>query len=91
MSVSFPCVMVNLAMLYKVILRNQATCKSSIFLRNSGCVTIVHFKRLGSRHIHKEIEISECVFGFNEILCETGLIQTLTHNCNIKEELFEAI
>ena len=35
--------------------------------------TIMHFKREGSRHIHKEIEISLCVFGFNEILCETGL------------------
>ena len=34
---------------------------------------IVHFKRLGSRHIHKEIEISYCVFGFNEIIYETGL------------------
>ena len=34
---------------------------------------IVHFKRLCSRHIHKEIDISECVFRFNEIICETGL------------------
>ena len=55
---------------------------------------IVHFKCLSSRHIHKEIEISYCVFGFNEIICKTGLkhIQTLTHKCNIiKEEHFEAI
>ena len=36
-------------------------------------IPIVHFKRLGSRHIHKEIEISQCVFGFNEKICETGL------------------
>ena len=36
-------------------------------------IAIVHFKRLGSRHIHKEIEISLCVFGFNVIICETGL------------------
>ena len=36
-------------------------------------IPISHFKRLGSRHIHKEIEISYCVFGFNEIICETGL------------------
>ena len=35
--------------------------------------TVVHFKRLGSRHIHKEIDISQCVFGFSEIICETGL------------------
>ena len=56
--------------------------------------TKVHFKRLGSRHIHKEIEIPYCVFGFNEIICKTGLkhIQTLTHKCNImKEKHFEAI
>ena len=55
---------------------------------------IVHFKRLGSRHIHKEIEIPYCVFGFNEIICKTCLkhIRTLTHKCNIiKEEHFEAI
>ena len=55
--------------------------------------TIVHFKRLGSRHIHKEIGIPYCVFGFNEIICKTGLkhIQSLTHKCNIiKEEHFEA-
>ena len=39
-------------------------------------------------------EIPYCVFGFNEIICKTGLkhIQTLTHKCNIiKEEHFEAI
>ena len=56
--------------------------------------TIVHFKRLGSRHIHKEIEIPCCVFGFNVIICRTGLkhIQALTHKCNIiKEEHFKAI
>ena len=55
---------------------------------------IVHFKRLGSRHIHKEIEISQCVFGFIDVICKTDLkhIQTLTHNCNIiNEEHFEAI
>ena len=34
---------------------------------------IVRFKRVGSRHIHKEIEISFCVFGFSDIICETGL------------------
>ena len=57
-------------------------------------VTVVHFKRLGSRHIYKEIEIPYCVFGFNGITCKTGLkhIQTLTHKCNIvKEKHFEAI
>ena len=57
-------------------------------------ITIVHFKRLGSRHIHQEIEIPYCVFRFNEIICKTGLkhIQTLTHKCNIiKEEHFEAL
>ena len=56
--------------------------------------TIVHFKRLSSRHIHKEINIPYCVFGINEIICKTCLkhIQTLTHKCNItKEEHFEAI
>ena len=56
--------------------------------------TIVHFKRSGSRHIHKEIEIPCCVFGFTVIICKTGLkhIQTLTHKCNIiKEEHFEPI
>ena len=36
-------------------------------------IIIVNFKRLGSRHIHKEIEIPYCVFGFNEIICKTGL------------------
>ena len=69
--------------------------------RLSRCATrwfrtcaIVHFKRLGSRHIHKEIELPYCVFGFNEIICKTCLkpIQTLTHKCNIiKEEHFVAI
>ena len=56
--------------------------------------TIVHFKRLVSRHIRKEIKIPYCVFGFNEIICKTGLkhIQTLTHKYNIiKEEHSEAI
>ena len=54
----------------------------------------MHFKRLGSRHNYKEIEISSCVFGFNVIICKTCLkhIQTLTHKCNIiTEEHFEAI
>ena len=55
---------------------------------------VMHFKRLGSRHIiHKEIEIPYCVFGFNEIIWKTGLkhIKTLIHKCNIiKEEHFEA-
>ena len=57
-------------------------------------IAIVHFKRLGSRHIHKEIGIPYCVFEFNEIISKTGLthIQTLTHKCNIiKEGHFEAI
>ena len=54
----------------------------------------MYFKHLGSRYIHKEIELSYFVLGFNEIICKTGLkpIQTLTHKCNIiKEEHFEAI
>ena len=54
----------------------------------------MNFKCLGSRHIHKEIEIRWCVFRINEIIWKTGLksIQTLTHKCNIiKEENFEAI
>ena len=41
--------------------------------------TIVHFKRLGSRHIHKEIEIPYCVFRFNEIICKTGLKHISRH------------
>ena len=53
-----------------------------------GCGTVVHFKRLGSRHIHKEIEIPLYVFGIDEIISKTGLkpIQTLTHKCNIINE-----
>ena len=33
----------------------------------------VHFKRLGSRNIHKETEIPYCVFGIKDIICKTGL------------------
>ena len=34
--------------------------KKTLISRPAICITIkkVHFKRLGSRHIHKEIEIS---------------------------------
>ena len=74
---------------------------SILILRNYGGFDVIpfknipisHFKRLCSRHIHKEIEISYCVFGFNEIICETGLKPNSdTQNCNIiSEEHFEAI
>ena len=86
------------------------TCNESLFSKGSSWMIMLawvwvlpklgpglpreHFKCLGSRYIHKEIEISYFVFWFNEIICKTVLkpIQTLTHKCNIiKEEHFEAI
>ena len=46
--------------------------------------TIVHFKRLGSRHIHKEIELQKTVNGINSILWMTDLIliRRHTYKCN---------
>ena len=38
---------------------------------------IVHFKRLGSRHIHKEIKLQKTMNRMDRIVCKTDLI--LTH------------
>ena len=52
--------------------------------------TIVFFKRLGSRHIDKEIELQEGMKGIDNILCKTNLnlIRGLTYN-TYNEVLFE--
>ena len=44
----------------------------------------MHFKRLGSRHIHKEINLQKSVNGMNRILCKTDLILFRRHayKCN---------
>ena len=43
------------------------------------------FKRLGSRPIHREINLQEVVNGIDYILCKTdlNLIRRLTYMCNI--------
>ena len=45
---------------------------------------IVHFKRLGSRHIHKEIKLQKSMSGMDRILCKTDLIliRRHTYKCN---------
>ena len=40
---------------------------------------IVHFKRLGSRHIHKEIKLRKIIIGMDRILCKTDLIHIRRH------------
>ena len=49
----------------------------------SDC-TIVFFKLLGNRHIHKEIKLQESVDAIDNILCKTdlNLIGTLIYKCN---------
>ena len=43
--------------------------------------TIVHFKWLGSPHIHQEIKLQKALNGIDRILCKTDiiLIQRLTY------------
>ena len=50
---------------------------------NKG-ISIVHFKRLGSRHIHKEIKLQKAMNGMDRILCKTDLILIRRHTfkCN---------
>ena len=43
------------------------------------CDTIVHFKRLGSQHIHQEIKLQKAVNGMDMILCKTDLILIQRH------------
>ena len=38
-----------------------------------GCIAKVFFKRLGSRHIHKEIEFQEDINGIDHIICKRDL------------------
>ena len=55
--------------------------------------TIVHFKRLGSRHIHKEIKLQKAMNGMDRILCITDLIliQRHTYKSNALSDVdFEA-
>ena len=46
--------------------------------------TLVFFKRLGSRHIHKEIKSQEDMNGIDYILCkaDVNLIRGLPYKCN---------
>ena len=46
--------------------------------------TIVHFKRLGSRHIHTKIKLEKAMNGMDRILCKTDLIliRRHTYKCN---------
>ena len=56
--------------------------------------TIVHFKHLGSQHIHKEIKLQEAMNRIERILCKTGLIfirRYLIFKCNTFSDVdFEA-
>ena len=54
---------------------------------------MVFFKRLGSRHIHKEIKLQEGLKVIDYILCKTGLnvLRIQAYNCNnFNDVLFEA-
>ena len=44
----------------------------------------MHFKRLGSQHIHKEIKLQKPMNGRDRILCKTNLILIWRHTykCN---------
>ena len=67
---------------------------------NEACVdneyileAIVHFKRLGSRHIHKEIKLQKAMNGMDRVLCKTDLIliQRHSYKCDtFSNEDFEA-
>ena len=55
--------------------------------------TIVHFKRLGSRHIQNEIKLQKAMNGMDRILCITDLIliQRHTYKSNALSDVdFEA-
>ena len=54
-------------------------------------ITLVFFKHLGSRHIHKNNKIPKCMYRINRILCKTALkpIQRLSLNI-INDVHFEA-
>ena len=51
----------------------------------TASTTIVHFKHLGSRHIHKEIKLQMAMNRMDMILCKTDLIliRRHTYKCNI--------
>ena len=54
---------------------------------------IVHFIRLGSRHIHKEIKLQNALNGIDRILCKKDLIlfRRHTYKCNTFSDVdFEA-
>ena len=54
---------------------------------------IVHFKRLGSRHIHIEIKLQKAMNGMDRVLCKTDLIliRRHTYKCNTFSDVgFEA-
>ena len=62
-------------------------------IANTSKRTIAHFKRLGSRHIHKEIKLQKALNGMDRILCKTGLIliRRHTYKCNTLSDVdFEA-
>ena len=41
----------------------------------------MHFKRLGSRHIHKELKLHKAMNGMDRILCKTDQILIWRHTC----------
>ena len=47
-------------------------------------VTIVHFKRLGSWHIHNDFKLQKVMNGMDRIFCKTDLIiiQKHRYKCN---------
>ena len=54
---------------------------------------LVHFKRLCSRHIHKEIKLQKAMNGMDRTLCKTDLILIARHTykCNTFSDVdFEA-
>ena len=51
----------------------------TIGITNQFMCTIVYFKRLGSRHINKEIKLEKAMNGRDMILCKTDLILIRGH------------
>ena len=47
--------------------------KTIIIINGVETLSIVHFKRLGSRCIHKEIKLQKAMNGMDRILCKTEL------------------
>ena len=52
--------------------------------------TLVHFKRLGSRHIHKEIKLQKAMNGMDRVLCKTDqiLIRRHTYTFNTFSDVY---